>query len=644
MTNAINETNTPTFGHYIRRGTGLISILAIAVALIGALFIVGDVLGRWLFGTSVFALNELMSAIFAVAVAMTMPAGAANRVNLKIDLLAGLTGPKLTAWLQFIGSIMLLIFFSILCWRLWGLAVRYHGQGRATSLLQLPLAPTYYAISVAMGISALVQINNIIEDFFAAMKEPGGKRSHPAVLVVVSLSALAAIGLLGWPLLNMDSYTEFVFNHPGTTALLGFGLLWLGVLSQIPLATVTALIGVMGSLAVLGGAASMNTFAGNAAEFLRNDQVATLPMFLIMGAFAVVAGVSDDLFRLGNAVLGRFRGGLAYATIAGCAGFGAVSGNSIATSATFGRMALPSMDKAGYKPELATASVAAGGTLGALVPPSGVIIMFALLTEESIGTLFVAAMIPALLAVFLYFGAVFAIVRLQPNSAPPAEPMGFGELKDALLGSFPVVALFGVVIGGLYGGVFTATESAAVGAVSSFLLALFRGRLNRESLLRVFSETTSVTAMLYALIFGGLMFSFFINLGGAPEMVSAWIASIDAKPLMILILLIIIYLLLGSIMDSFGVMIITLPVVTPIVLALGYDMVFWGILMLVVVEIGMITPPFGMNLFIIKSINPKISLATVMRGVVPFIIADMVKIVLLVAFPALALWLPSTMN
>ncbi|WP_323037238.1 TRAP transporter large permease subunit [Pararhodobacter sp.] len=281
--------------------------------------------------------------------------------------------------------------------------------------------------------------------------------------------------------------------------------------------------------------------------------------------------------------------------------------------------------------------------MGALVPPSGVIILFALLTETSIGDLFVAAMIPAALAVLLYFGAVFVIVRWDPNAAPEANGSSLSDLWPALKGSFPVVLMFGVVIGGLYGGLFTATESAAVGAVGAFLLALLRGRLNRGAILRVFSETTATTAMIYALIFGGLSFAFFINMGGAPEMVSAWIASIDARPIFILTLLIIIYLLLGSIMDSFGVMIITLPVVTPIILDLGYDMLFWGILMLVVVEIGMITPPFGMNLFIIKSIDPNVQLSTVMRGVLPFILADLLKIILLVAFPALALWLPSTM-
>lgn len=628
---------------WLKSVTGVISVIAISTALFGALAIVADVLGRWLFGVSVFALNEIMSTVFAIAIALTLPAGAANRVNLKIDLLADLTGPRLTAWLRALGSLMLFVFFAMLAWRLVGLAIRYDGQGHASALLQIPLAPTYFAIAVAIAAAAVVQVFNFIEDIGDALAETSEERSHPVGLVLVGLFAFLAVGISLWALVDLDGYSNFVMIHPGTAAIVGFVLLWLAVLAQLPLATVTALIGVGGSIAFIGTTASMNTFAGDAADFLRNEQVATLPMFLIMGAFSVAAGVSDDLFRLGQALLGRFRGGLAYATIAGCAGFGAVSGNSIATSATFGRMALPAMAKAGYSQGLATASVAAGGTLGALVPPSGVIILFALLTEESIGALFMAAMIPAALAILLYFGAVFLTVRLNPDAAPPADEGSLTDFGSALKGSFPVIAMFTIVIGGLYGGVFTATESAAVGAVSAFVLALVRGRLNRQTMLRVFSETTATTAMIYALIFGGLMFAFFINMGGTPEMVSAWIASIDAQPLVILALLIVIYLLLGSIMDSFGVMIITLPVVTPIILDLGYDMLFWGVLMLVVVEIGMITPPFGMNLFIIKSIDSNVKLGTVMRGVVPFIIADIVKIALIVAVPALSLWLPSTM-
>ena len=625
-------------------GTGMISLVAVAGILAGALVICIDVLGRWLFGTSVVALNEIMSAVFAVAIAATLPAGAARRVNLSIDLLGHMTGPRLTAWLKVAGSILLLAFFALLAWRVFGLALRYHAQGRASSILRWPLAPTYFAVSVSMGLAGLVQLVNAVDDVREAIAVRPGWRSSPVVLALVGTLTVFAAATGLWIVVDFYGFSGAVTGHPAVAVILAFLLLWVGVLAQLPLATVTAMIGLVGTLAYVGGPAAANTFASDALDFLRNEQVATLPMFLIMGAFAVVAGVSDDLFRVANAVLGRFRGGLAYATVAGCAGFGAVSGNSIATSATFGRMALPQMKQRGYAPTLSSATVAAGGTLGALVPPSGVIILFALLTEQSIGALFMAAMVPALLAVALYFGAIYVVLRLDPGAAPAAEPSSAGDLPAALRGSLPVALLFAVVIGGLYGGVFTATESAAVGAVGAFLLALARRRLNRTSLLAVFSEITASTAMIYGLIFGALAFSFFVNLGQTPTMAAEWIASFDARPVVILAALIVFYLLLGSVMDSFAVMVITVPVVTPLVLGLGYDMLFWGVLMLVVVETGMITPPFGMNLFVIKSLQPDVPLSVVMRGVLPFVLADLLKIVLLVAFPALSLWLPSTMN
>jgi C4-dicarboxylate transporter, DctM subunit len=500
----------------LRKVTGVIAMAAIAAALVGALVIVADVLGRALFGTSVFALNEIISMVFAIAVAFTLPAGAALRVNLKIDLLAHLTGPRLTAWLRLVGSVLLFVFFALLAWRLFGLSFRYEETGRASALLRMPLAPTYFAISAGLAAAAVVQVFMIIEDIFALRAETRPGRSHPVVLTLVAVLGAAVLGIGSWIIFDFESFAEVSLLRPGLAAGIALALMWIAVLVQIPLAVATALVGLVGAFGMLGADAALNTFAGDTGDFLRNEQVATLPMFLIMGAFSVAAGVSDDLFRLGNALLGRYRGGLAYATILGCAGFGAVSGNSIATSATFGRMALPAMAKSGYAPGLATGSVAAGGTLGALVPPSGVLVLFALLTESSIGALFVAAMIPAILAVVLYFGAVYMTIRLNPGAAPPTGEGEPGDIVAALRGSLPVIAMFGIVIGGLYAGFFTATESAAVGAVSAFLLAVLRGKLTRHTILAVFAETTATTAMIYALIFGGLMFAFYVNLGACP--------------------------------------------------------------------------------------------------------------------------------
>jgi C4-dicarboxylate transporter, DctM subunit len=329
--------------------------------------------------------------------------------------------------------------------------------------------------------------------------------------------------------------------------------------------------------------------------------------------------------------------------VGGCAGFGAVTGSSLATVATFGRIALPQMKAAGYAPALSSGTVAAGGTLGALIPPSAPIILFALLTEASIGQLFVAAIVPGLLAVVFYLGTIALVVRLNPEAAPVRESRAPGERRAALAKSGPVMLLFGAVIGGLYTGVFTATESAAVGAIGAFLVALWRGKLNRRQILSVMGETTSITAMIYMLIFGALTFSFFIGVSQLPETLTRMIAGLDLAPLAIIALLLVAYLLLGSVMDSFAVMIITVPIVTPLILGAGYDLVWWGIVMLVVVETGLITPPFGINLFVIRSVQPDVSLMTVFRGVLPFVLSDFLRLALLVLFPVLVMWLPTTM-
>lgn len=628
---------------WVLRVTGLIAALAVAGMLAGAAVVVADVLSRWLLGSAVVALNEIMSVVFALAVASTLPAGAARRVNLKVDLLGSSTGARMSAWLTVAGTILLGIFFALLAWRIWGLALRYSVQGRSTSILYLPLAPLYFTVAGMMASAALVQVVLAVQDIGRALKVRGGPRTGPVTLALILGLVAVLVWLSGWAWMDWRGMSRFVTGQPGLAVALAFGLLWLAVLAQMPLATVTALIGLGAATFYVGWRPAGNVMAQNAMEFMLNFQVATLPLFMMMGSFAVAAGISTDIYRVANAMLGRVRGGLAYATVAGCAAFGAVSGSSVATAATFGRLALPEMKRHGYAASLSTGTVAAGGTLGALVPPSGAIILFALLTEQSIAQLFMAALIPAALALLLYCGAIFVSVRLNPDIAP--RPMGrdYSDLIPALIAAAPVGLLFGVVLGGLYGGVFTATESAAVGAVGSFLLALSRRKLTRERLLQVFSETTATTAMVYALIFGALMLSFFIDLGRTPEMVARWITGLDMTPLLILGLLLVFYLVLGSVMDSFAIMVITVPVVTPLVVGMGYDILLWGVLMLVVVETGMITPPFGIHLFLIKSLQPDTSLGTVIRGVIPFIVADVTKIVLLITIPALSLWLPSVL-
>jgi tripartite ATP-independent transporter DctM subunit len=415
-------------------------------------------------------------------------------------------------------------------------------------------------------------------------------------------------------------------------------------LALVPLGVAMMASGIAGLAVVLAPEQALHAYGSLLADFLVRIDLAVLPLFVLMGSLAAAAGLSDDLYRFAHAILGRQRGGLAFATIAGCTGFGAVTGSSVATVVTIGRVALPEMKKRGYSVELAAGSVAAGGTLGILVPPSGAMILYAFLTEVSIGKLFIAALLPALLAAALYIVTILILVYLGKSAAPASSAWDLKEIVAAGKGSATVVFLFGVVLGGMYGGIFTETEGASVGVGLAFVIAVARGKINKDTFLQVMSETTSTTGLLYILIFGGLTFSAFSALTEVTEGVVTYIESLGLAPLAVVALLLVIYIVLGTAMESYAIMLITVPITAPLVEALGYDLVWWGIIQVVVIETGLISPPVGMNMFAIKSIDPTISMATVYRGVMPFFTADCVRLAILTLFPAIVTYLPSTMR
>ncbi|MFN4099586.1 MAG: TRAP transporter large permease subunit [Pararhodobacter sp.] len=618
---------------------GVLGMLAVAAVTVVA------VLLRYSGYGGITAMNEIVAMLFSVAIAATLPAATAQRVHLRIDLLGTLMGPRLRVWLELAGSLLLLLFLVYLAREMQSYAARLTSGGRTTPILGWPVGPFTYGAASLIWAAAVVQGIVVALDLVKAIRLPShlpGK-THLAVWLLLGATGagLAYVGWWGWA--DFRDLSRTVTSTPSASVGLGFLLLWAAMLLLMPVSAVMGLMGLVGTALFLNWRAAWSVLSSETSGFLTNPQTAALPLFLLMGSFAMVAGLSDDVYRLARAVLGRLRGGLALATIGGCAGFGAVTGSSLATVATFGRISLPQMKAAGYAPSLSAGTVAAGGTLGALIPPSAPIILFALLTEASIGQLFVAAVIPGLLAVALYFLTIAAVIRFNPKSVPPPEPKVPGARRAALVQAGPVTLLFGVVIGGLYSGIFTATESAAVGAICAFGMAIWRGKLNRRTFLSVMGETTAITAMIYMLIFGALTFSFFVGASQLPDMLTQWVGGLDIAPLAIIALLLIMYLLLGSVMDSFAVMIITVPIVTPLILGMGYDLVWWGILMLVVVETGLITPPFGINLFVIRSIQPEVSLMTVFRGALPFVLSDFVRLALLVLFPALVMWLPMTM-
>ncbi len=625
----------------VTRPIAFVGVLAMLIVA-GATLV--DVLGRWFFNAPIPALNEVVAEVFAVGVAACIPSGLAQSVNLTVDILAKWITGRLAAWLAAAGAVLLLVFVALLAWRIEVFAQSLAEQHRITIILRWPEAPFMHAVAFLFAAGTLVQAVVAANALRKAATLRGVAPAPLSARVAVGIVAAIALAIAAYAVSDFEGLGELAQHNPELSVLIAFLFLWAFLLGLMPLAAVMAMMGLFGAALFIGFGPSFGAFGTEPAGFLTNSQVAVLPLFLMMGSFAATAGLSDDIYALAHALFGGFRGGLALATIGGCAGFGAVTGSSIACAATIGRVALPEMRARGYAPHLTTGCIAAGGTLGQLVPPSAPIVIFALLTEASIGQLFIAAVGPALLAVAFYLITIALFVRFAPGTVPERSRIELDELIAAMRRSVGVVFLFVCVIGGLYSGVFTATESAAVGAFATFLFALGRGRLNGGAFWRVMAETTATTALIYGLIFGALIFSFFVGVSALPETATRLVGGLNLSPLGIIAVLLVLYLMLGCVMDLFAVMVITVPIVTPLVTHLGFDLVWWGIIMVVVIETGLITPPFGLNVFVLKSMVPDVPLGTIFRGVMPFVAADLLKLVLLVLFPAIVLWLPSTMH
>ncbi|MGE3864287.1 MAG: TRAP transporter large permease [Burkholderiaceae bacterium] len=407
-----------------------------------------------------------------------------------------------------------------------------------------------------------------------------------------------------------------------------------------------AMIGIgFGGVALLRGVDPALAMAGQVAfETAMSYDLSVVPMFVLMGNLVNHARMSHQLYEAAHSFVGHRRGGLALATILSCGGFSAISGSSVATAATMAKVAIPSMRRFGYSPDFAAATVAAGGTLGILIPPSVVMVVYGILSRTDIGELFVAGILPGALAIVLYLVAIEWTVRRNP-AVGPAGPRSTAAQRLALLRPvWPVALLFIALIGGLYAKVFTPTEGAGIGAFGALLLALGKRTLTLSSLLRVFAETVRTSAVMFAILIGGLMFANFVNLAGLTTTLQAWISSAEVAPLAVVFMIICIYLVLGCVLDSMAMIILTIPVFFPVVMQLGYDPVWFGVLVVMVVELALITPPVGMNVFVISGVFRDIGTGRIFRAVVPFIAVDLIRVSLLVLFPALALALPSLMR
>jgi tripartite ATP-independent transporter DctM subunit len=424
-------------------------------------------------------------------------------------------------------------------------------------------------------------------------------------------------------------------------AVAGFIAVFTLMILRVPVGMAMGLVGVTGFGALAGFNPSLKLIAQTSMTTVTDYKFGVIPMFLLMSAFVSASGMSRELFRAANVFLGHLRGGLGFATIAACAGFAAISGSSVATAATFATIAYPEMRRYGYPQSFATGTIAAGGALGAMFPPSTVLVVYGIITEQDIGKLFAAGIVPGLLAVCMYMITITVIGRIWPTFLPHGPRSSWRDRFDALRGIWAPALLFVFVIGGLYGGLFAPTEAGGVGAGGAFILGALRGRLNGEKILQALLHATRTAAAVFTVLIGALLFGYFLTITGTPQKVSEFFTSLGLSRYGVLALIMVMYLVLGCLMDAMAMIILTVPLVFPVITALGFDPIWFGVIIVMTVELGLIHPPVGMNVFVIKSVAGDVGFMTIFRGVIPFIATDLIRLLILIAFPILATWLPN---
>ena len=427
-------------------------------------------------------------------------------------------------------------------------------------------------------------------------------------------------------------------------AVAGFVALFVLMALRVPIGIAMGVVGIAGFGLLSSLNPALNLLAQSPIRVSTDWDLAVIPMFILMGSFATASGMSRELFRASNAWLGHRRGGLAMATVTACAGFAAINGSSVATAATMTNIALPEMRKAGYEPGFGTGVIAAGGTLGIMIPPSVIFAIYGILTEQDISKLFVAGILPGLLAVLLYIVTIQIIGARHPDLMPRGPRADLAERIASLGDIWATALLFVFIIGGMYGGLFTATEAAGMGAGGAFLIGLFRGRLTREKIMGCLVESVRTSAAIFTIIIGAFLFGYFLVVTNATQDISAFLLGLPIGPYGILAVILVMYLILGGLMDELAMILLTIPIIFPVITQLGFDPIWFGVIVVMVVTLGMVMPPIGINVFVINSIARDVRIETIYRGVMPFIATDIVRLAILVAFPWLSLFLPGQME
>lgn len=604
-------------------------ILALMMVLI-----VAEVLLRSLFKLTVPGVIEVAGFMMIAIAFFGMAFTAMMKAHLAVNLVTQNLSRSVQTVLNFFTGFFCLVVVFVIA-RQAALMVRPMWLiGETTGVLFLPVYPMFLVVAFGASIFFLVLLANFF-DSLAEMTEGPRKVRFKVILFWLGVLLLAVTLIWLWQFPRGTSRS--------TIGIIGLLVLFLFVFSRMPVGLAMAFTGFIGFSYLRNLDAGLGLMGLVPKGVTDSYILCAVPLFILMGQFASLSGMSQDLYYSLRIWLGSLRGGLAISTIAGCAGFAAISSSSVVTALTMSAMASPEMKRYGYSPALSTGSLAVGGTLGILIPPSLGLILYGILTEQSIGKLFLAGFLPGLLLATLFMLTIFIICRRYPHLGPPGPSTTYREKLTSVRGIREPLILFALVFGGLYGGIFTATEAGAIGSLGALLIALIKRKLSRKDFVGSFREAIQLTAMIFVLMIGAYIFNYFLASTRLPFELVGFVTGFDLHRLFILLLILLVYIVFGCVLDVFAVMILTLPLVFPLITGLGFNPIWFGVIMVVILEVGLITPPIGMNVFFIAAANKDVPLSTVFLGSAIFLPAFIICLIILIAFPQIVLFLPNLM-
>jgi len=605
----------------------VMAVIGAMVLGIMMLLTTSDVVGRYFFNHPIQGTYELIGLLLVCAATWGLAYCQIYRGHIRISVLLDRFSPRIQAGLDGLAYIIGLGAFFLICWQMLVMATEYFllGDTGTTEELGLPFFPFMLTLAIGVGMLCII----LLRDLFQSLKQ-----ARQGVLV--SFFVIIGLGLAYWLLSHAIVLDRTAIGLIGIVVLML--LLFLGV--HIGFALI--LVGFIGFALVGGIDPALANVALVSFGKINSFHFAVIPLFLLMSSFVSEGGIAKEAYEMVRTWIGHVKGGLAMATVGACGLFAACSGSSLAGAVTMGKVAYPEMKRSDYDSGLAVGCIAAGGTLGILIPPSIGFIIVGILTELSIGRLFMAGIIPGILEIVFYCITIYILCRINPELGPPAPRTTFRQKIGSIKLTWPVMLLFFVIIGGIYGGVFTPTEAGGIGAFGALAIGLLRGKLTRSSFYNSLIDSSKMAALMIILMVGAFMFNSFLAITRIPFTASEYIVGLGLSKYLVLFIILIFYVILGMFFDIYAILILTIPIIFPTIEALGFDPIWYGVIMVRVVEIGLITPPFGINLFgLIGTVDTPVG--TLYRGVIPFFIADILHVIMLIAFPALCTFLPSQM-